>query len=623
MSTVASPSSAGVGLRQALDDLARAAGVLERGQGDTPLGDELSRVQGMGPRDPLSIIILAPDVELRARALAWVLGLSEADREPLLAQPPALVPDLLVGPRQPGDALPPPGELANRIAAGGGESLVFSLPGAAETQLVCPETAGSASPVRVRRVTGSRLVVVAQRVRQDPADLQAAVEELTSAGMVLWRVAFQGAGDPPLRPPLPPAGAVALPSITVADDLTPAANLLSGPAALDVRKQIAALEQARAGLAASEMISDRRQAEERLLQARQRREGDSARPVDTAAPDEESRQGLDRLKGLVGEELARLSQDLRDSGRRAGLRNGEMYQLADELLGNLRGQDLAQEAAGKKIRLSLKPEVAEDLKTRFTEALKGQIEADAQRIQSAVARMDEAFDRAGAELGIAERLRIGPPDVVDEIWTPIEEALHLQVRYRGEMRRRGFLQRLGEGRRVIFLVLMVLSLIGGFLGLNVRRTTFLAPVFLLLFIGAVAWTFYSWRKEEDVNFDDELLRLRDVLSPELSRMLGDVLRERQARLQGVLEEVRRGALGGIDMLQRAAGASRLQRAEGERRSARTRLKVVEDRLREVQALAPSLQRATATLERAIGEARRELGSVGRAPAATPPPPAAG
>ena len=162
------------------------------------------------------------------------------------------------------------------------------------------------------------------------------------------------------------------------------------------------------------MIVDRREAEERLLQARQRRESDSVRPADIAtAPDDESRQRLERLKGQVGEELARLSQDLRDSGRRAGLRNSEIYQLSDELLGNLRGQDLAQELAGKKIRLSLKPEVADDLKARFAEALRGQIEADAERIRSAVARLDEVFDRLcrhrQLRLGRGQRIELPLP----------------------------------------------------------------------------------------------------------------------------------------------------------------------------------------------------------------------
>ena len=617
MSTVAPPSPPAVGPRQALDDLSRAAGVLERGQGDTPLGDELARIQGLTSRDPLTIVVLAGGGDLRRRALGWVLGLAAADVEALVAQPVERMPDLRVGPRAAGEPLPQPGELASRLAAGAGE-VALGLSGASEALVLCPDPADAAAANRLSRLSGPRLVVAAQRVREDPADLKPLIDDLTAAGAVLWRVAFQEAADPPLRPALPAAGELALTPIAVAADLTPPANLMAGPPALDVRRLICGLEQARCGLAAGEMIADRRQTEERLLQARQRREADTGRPAEAGALDDDARQQLDRLKALAADELNRLGTDLRDSGRKAGLRSGEIYLLADELLANLRGHDLEQEPAGKKIRLSLKADVAEDLKARFTEALKGQIEADAARIQSAVATLDDAFDRTGAELGVGERLRMGPPDVLEQIWTPIEEALHLQVRYRGEMRRRGFLQRLGEGRRVLFLALMILSLIGGFMGFNVRRMTAFAPIFLILFLVSVAWTLYSWRKEDNINFDDEILRLRDVLSPELSRMLGEVLRERQARLQGVLEDVRRNAMGGIDMLQRAAGAARLQRADGERRSARTRLKVVEDRLREVQALGPALQRAAAGLERATGEARRDLAALGR-PAPTPRP----
>ena len=90
--------------------------------------------------------------------------------------------------------------------------------------------------------------------------------------------------------------------------------------------------------------------------------------------------------------------------------------------------------------------------------------------------------------------------------------LDLDIKYRGEIPRRGFMQRLGEGRRIVFVGMMALSLVGSFVGFNVRKAAWAGVVFLLLFLGAVAFTYRSWRHEEEESFGKEIERVRESVS---------------------------------------------------------------------------------------------------------------
>jgi hypothetical protein len=200
---------------------------------------------------------------------------------------------------------------------------------------------------------------------------------------------------------------------------------------------------------------------------------------------------------------------------------------------------------------------------------------------------------------------------MEPIWGPIDELLHLQTRYAGEIPRRGFLQRLGEGRRVVFTLLMVGSLVGGFMGFNIRRAAGMGPVFLLLFVGVVIYTYFSWRAEDRAVFETELGRLREALSMDFSRLLSEVLRERQNRLQAAIEDVRRDVGVSIDAAQREAAAGAAAAGEQERRASRTRLRVVEQRLREVQAMGHALARTRQGLDRLHAEAARALAAAAR------------
>jgi hypothetical protein len=338
-----------------------------------------------------------------------------------------------------------------------------------------------------------------------------------------------------------------------------------------------------------ELVMQRQQAELRQLTSRRKREQQQEAPVDLVAADAENRRRIDAMKSVAAAEVSLLSQELRDRGRRAGLRKGPLFGLVEELLANVRPADLDQEVAGKKIRLTLRPDVTDDLRQRVAEGLRAVILADCAEIGARLRDIEAKLAPHVESLGLAERrLRFSRPDPED-FWGPIDEAMHLQGRYRGEIQKRGFLQRLGEGRRVVFLVLMIGSLFGGFMGFNIRRAPAMGPVFLVLFLGVFLYTFISWRKQDEIVFDDELIRVRDILSSEFARLISDALRERQLRVMAALEELRRDIAAGLDSLQREAASARAVTVDGERKLSRARQKVLDDRVREVQALGAPLQ----------------------------------
>jgi hypothetical protein len=118
----------------------------------------------------------------------------------------------------------------------------------------------------------------------------------------------------------------------------------------------------------------------------------------------------------------------------------------------------------------------------------------------------------------------------DEMFSQLQPMISLQVRYSGEIPHRTMLDRLSHGRRPVFALMMIFSLVGAAFGYGRGMTNLLAPFILLIFIGGIAWTFYSFREEREWLLDRELTRLRETLSIEVRRRFDEVLREFSSRI---------------------------------------------------------------------------------------------
>lgn len=353
-------------------------------------------------------------------------------------------------------------------------------------------------------------------------------------------------------------------------------------------------------------LAQQQQTEVQDLHSQLKRENLLPRP---GVDDDQIKSVVERARGEVAEAIARLSASLREAGRKAGLKTGTIFKFADELLGNISVEDLNREIAAKKIRLTLRADVIEEVRGAFAVTLGELLASDVEELRRATGLIHERLR------SVCETLSIDCADL--QVWTidadhvshPILEGMHLHPRYRGEVKRRGFLQRLAEGRRAVFVVLMIGSLFGGFLGFNVRRIALMGPLFLAMFAVSVAYTFRSWKDEERVIFEDELIRVREALGAECSRIIYDFVRERQARLQTVVDDVRRDSLVRLDFIQRKAIGVTLSTQQANRTAARAQSKVLEGRARELQHVGLALASTRAMLDRLLATASREMATV--------------
>ena len=502
-------------IEQMLNEMRACAHHLERGQAEAPLTQQVDFLLKPLSAEVLTIIVAATDVELAARAAGWMSGTDQAERSFH-----GLV------------------ELPMQV-------------GARATHLVFVNLNTGHVPTTglLARLLGEPCLLFAVTAQNKPLTSAARETlELLSANCCCHVQAnFQ---DAPNAFPLLALPGIALEPITVIPSVPAPAHLFDDRSS-NLRGSIASATRLRRALAIHDMLHDREQTEVRLLQSRQKRD----LRIERAAPaaENDDRRTLEGLKAFTGEEFSRVTTSLRESGRRAGLRGGEMAGFLDQLISSLRTEDLNREEAGRKLRLRLREQAAEELKERFAENLKALIGADVAAVSDALTRVEGEIDRQLGQQGIVAPVINRPK--LQQLWEPIEEGLHIDTRYRGEMPKRGFLQRLGEGRRVIFLFLMAGSLVGGFMGFNIRRAAGMGPVFLLLFLAVVGYTFYSWKDEDKEILDNELSKLKDVLSSDFTRLLQDALRERQTRLQTILEDARREAMQVLEAIQREVAAS--------------------------------------------------------------------
>jgi hypothetical protein len=266
----------------------------------------------------------------------------------------------------------------------------------------------------------------------------------------------------------------------------------------------------------------------------------------------------------------------------------------EDIVKSLAPGDLVRTPGAKLVILTLDDDfttrAARDLKRAFKEDLRRDlvILRDGLRIAG-----EAAQEGLRESLGVSMPLDLPAPDE-RPIRDALGDVLQMQLKYRGEMPKRGFLQRLGAGRRMLFAVMMSASLFGGLLtgGRNVR--SMLAPfglLFIVLFVIAVLWTYRSWEREDKERLTKEIEKVREQLQSEAMRLVRDGERERLARLTEALEQVRREAMKRVDDFGRQLTQAAAATQSRERGAVRDRLRIIDQRVKELDGIRSSLQRA--------------------------------
>ncbi len=488
-------------------------------------------------------------------------------------------------------------------ANAGSEPLVLALacaPAASDLRLAVLPAPGqvpslTSLPARLA-ARPSVLLVVAEAAHRFGPEEQAALAALSPLCFAAWPVVVGETEEPEPAArtarawglgglPLLPAQALAL------DASTPLPDFLKRQLATPMAAALQQITQARAASALVDMLAERHESEQAQVRSRLKREQRLEKSNEGTAVDASTRSALDQARAKAAEEFTMLAQSLRETQRRSVTRSGPLGEVMSEVSRSVQERDLLREEAGKLVRLSLDPAFSDQARSRLAKAARRQLDE-----HCIVIRDSFELIRGRAETALAAggaRTLSVPLEMPDAtaLWEALRDSVQVSLRYRGEIPRRGFMQRLGAGRQMVFGVLMVLSLVGSFAGFNVRRMAFAGVFMLLLFIAAVVWTFHSWKAEDAAALTREMEKVREGVLADLERLGADVSRDMQARLLEFIEVAKREFGARLDAASKEWQSSAAAQLDGERKETRQRIKLIEQRDRELQTLAQQLGKA--------------------------------
>jgi hypothetical protein len=595
--------------------LSSLAEALEKGQAMSPLQNEaLALADFPGNEQTITLVLLGMSPEARSTILNWLIGPQHQNISVKLSEPLELLEIRL---QERGFVLDT--DFNGRSEFSNPEDFLAALAKQAtstsvETSLIEPIRLSMAAPPPLCNLTlltpaNVNIIASAPRILSSlagrtalmvlaaPENYSWTTEELSAINMIaenvlaIWPV-LTNSENAQGRMLLNLAQRLALPCLPLSllphVHAAPIPNfILSGPQ-YPLRQAVTLKAYARRCLSLLEMIEERFEMDFRQVESRQKREARLERSLNLSSKEQDGKLLLERLKSQVNEELSRLLQTLRETSRRSQLKTGTLGEVLEHMLHSLQADDLEREIAQKNIKLSLKPDVLSTFRRRLAKTLQQQVNEDCILIRDSLEQLRQSTEQLLAETGATTRsLSLAAPDNC-QLWEMLGETLQLEIRYKGELPRRGFWQRMAEGRRIVFIAMMLLSLVGGFAGFNVRQIGAFGFVFLALFIGGIIYTYSSWHKEEAEQLDKEIEKVRENLQTEFSRVLNDILRDKLARLQQLLDELKRDAQMQIDNALKEAQRNQALHSQNELRDAKIKLKVIEQRLKELRPLAQQI-----------------------------------
>jgi hypothetical protein len=207
-------------------------------------------------------------------------------------------------------------------------------------------------------------------------------------------------------------------------------------------------------------------------------------------------------------------------------------------------------------------------------------------------------ERIESALGQRPGLTSTHPDG-QALWTSVAALARPEVRYKGEMPLHTLLSRLGAARGALMGVMMggmVLGGLGTMMGGNSAQEIRSGAMMLLfpMFVGGFFWTFVSFRRQEAEQLRKEVERLREGVEAELRRVMGEVLKEKHARLMAWVQDARNQLAQQADQVIRRHGELQRSQSDRDRQQAAERLRTLDARLKDCQRRQQEVQRLLAS-----------------------------
>lgn len=605
------------GLQDRYRQLVRSGGEvaegLERGQADTPLSGHFEALESDLAAGRFQAVLIGLTPASRAAALAWFygerysvvsvnvidqLGLVEielSDREFVLEHGD--------GERESFDrldafleALSDTGRIAHPRTRDWFEPVRLRLPSETDlrglTLLVPerPELAMDNPALLSRLVTRANLLIVAGPMQHVPAEAtRTALAELGAGMDGFWPLLVVDELAEDLQVPeagwwesIEP-GIARVPPTLVTTHVTASMPALLTDEQFPARTGLFLAQQTRRLRDGVGLLRDALDEKRRQFATRMRREERKGRQSDAESEDAGARRKQwQALRQEVNEGLPALGKELEEMSRRQHAGTGQLNATLEQFLDGLGDADLQREVGHNSIKLTVGERFIEELlrcaRKGLREAFRQETSWLQDRLENDRISLENRIGSLAGESVALPKARI--PE--DEIWQAAEEMLTVQLRYRGELPKRGFWARLREGRQGAMGFMMMIGIFAMAFGGNIRQNPLFGLLLLLIFVGTVIYTFIGWKKDDADRIAKELDRVRDGVSSELYRRLGEIQRDLNGRLNDVIENHRKQYLQKIDQLMES-DLDRLQRqGESRKQGSRERLRQVEQQKRELE-----------------------------------------
>ncbi len=611
--------------------------VLERGQANTPLADLFQQLQKNLGNKPLGITLIGLTPATRNAALKWLYGHNFAVFSLEVSQQIGLLEVQLkdqgysleksTGERLEFDswdefmhaaqearlfAAVSPDQVRTKGALKIGTQSVTT---ARNLQVLIPESCEfiANSPALLSRLLAeSNLVMVAGEPDQQlTASDQAVLAQLLDDMVACWPLLPVDELNPDTRFPEKGWWTQLKSAVTLSPTLLTTHVDAAIPTALaevshNLRQGLQFALQTKRLHSVSEAMKERYEQELRQLNSRKSRE---SRRSDESSP------ALDysfwsQLKTELADEIQSLQKDLQESSRRREVPTGTTHVSLKQLIDTIDYDDLDREDHYKVIKLSLSRKSQDDLTGFIQQQSKQQLRQDGESIQQ---RLQTLLDRISDKLQKQTGALIGwqlPKLPEKTIWQDMQELISLELRYQGELPKRGFIDRLSEGRKSVMVVMMSVMLLG-YVGMDLRSSPWLSFIVVPMFFGAIGYSFYSFRKDEEYRLDKELTRVREELLSAGRRTITDLNRLKQTKLNEFTDQQKKQWLQQLESF--AKEQQNKQQAEQAQAAskAKARIGAIDSQLSELNSLSSTVQRVSREVQNLLEKTRQMLSQLNK------------
>ena len=609
--------------RRTLQAAASLAEQLERGSAHTPLGQFLREAAPPEMSEPLSCLLLTLDDAVRVPVLERLLGLtSGALSQVTLAADTMLrattgAPDhAIMDPSGERLALPDADSFVQHLlaaspgASGGGEGTVahwwvpgpegqsplrvFSPPSLSSLQ-------GRAGFLDVAARSASVLLVAGTSELLDDARKDQ-LKEFSSLFSFVVPLVVGEVADPRKISMWPAPGAFGTtpafkPGVI---DVTEGAPVL--PEALrsahPLRAALVWARAAREAHVASGLINQQIDEEGAAIETQKALLARLA-PARSAGPDPAMRRAFDELRETVQGHAAQLGRLAQDASRQATQPGSDLLVAIEKAIDRLHWRDLVDEDRGKVIRYSLHEgyilRVAEVVRNNLKRKMRTMLGAVRDAWSEVGSKVQAFSDTTGHVLADAD-LKL-PSDA--DVWAAARPHMKLKVKYDSERSKRNFFHRLGEGRRVMFALMMAVSMatMMGFKSLRQTLGPFLGAGMAALLIWGIYRTYGAWSQEDAEFAEKELERAREALRSEAKRTASDGMREIAAKLNEEVGGETKNLLKSIESSFKTLTESERQALETARVQGQDQARMLDQAARELA----GYSQQTGKLRQSVGE----------------------